>query len=114
MATAATLTVKQAIAGFGVSDMTLYAWRKGIPSRDPLPHVVEGRKVIMKLSEVKAWAKKYGLTFNESATAVSTEPVKTGPKATALAKAKAAAVVEKAKRATPPAKKAAKKAKAAA
>ena len=118
------LTTKQVMAGFNTSDMTVYTWRKGTTTRDPLPCTVDGRKVTFKDTDMKAWAKKYNLTFSlEAALKVAGAAVPTGPKPkTAIAakkvgksipvvvekvKAKVAAVVETAKRATPVGKKAA-------
>lgn len=92
------LTIKQIMAGFKVSDMTVYTWRQGTPGKDPLPHTLEGRKVIFKDSEVKAWAKKHGLTF-DAAAAGTVDVAKAGPKV--KADPKAAAKAETAKRKTP-------------
>ena len=93
------LTTKQLQAGFGVSDMTVWAWRAGTPTRDKLPTVKQGRAVLFKPAAVAAWAKKHELKFDLAA-AQKVKPPKPGPKAPS-AKAKGVAAVETAKRKTP-------------
>lgn len=93
------LTTKQLQAGFGVSDMTIWAWRAGTPTRAKLPTVKQGRAVLFKPADITAWAKKHKLKFDLAATQ-QVEAPKLGPKAPSV-KAKVAAVVETAKRKTP-------------
>lgn len=61
------LTIKDLIKVLGVSDQTVYNWR--VRSADALPTygVVTGgtTRVFAKLSAVKAWAKKWGITLVE-------------------------------------------------
>lgn len=76
----ALLTTKQVMAGFSVSDMTLWTWRKGSKARDALPHHKDGRSVGFKESEMKAYGKKYSLTWAPQAAADALTDVKPGPK----------------------------------
>ena len=80
---------------FGVSHMTIGAWRKGSTTRAPLPTVeIKGhpRLVGFKPSEVKTWAKKYGFMLSKDpALLLGSAIAKPGPKA------KASPVVKKAK-----------------
>lgn len=79
--TAPRLTVKQVMAGFKVSDMTIYTWRQGTAAREALPTHQDGNRVFFKEAEMVKWAKKYGLPF-DTAAANSLPAVKMGPKAT--------------------------------
>ena len=49
---------------FGVTTMTLYLWRKGTPTKAPLP-VVSGtdRRVSYKPRDVEIWARKNNVTL---------------------------------------------------
>jgi predicted DNA-binding transcriptional regulator AlpA len=78
-----TLTTKQLMAGFGVSDMTVFTWRKGTATKEPIPHTVDGRSVTFPVSEVKAWAKKHGVPFDLVKAEGSPDAEKPGPKAAA-------------------------------
>lgn len=91
------LTIKQLQAGFGgVSDVTIYGWRKKTGNRAQLPEHADGRSVYFKPHEIAAWAKKEGLTFNLDA-------------ALKVQKAEPAAKKAPAAKKTAPAKKAARK-----
>jgi hypothetical protein len=97
-----TFTIKQIMAGFSISDMTAFTWRKGTANRDPIPHTVEGRTVSFPAVEVKAWAKKYGLAFDSAKAEKAGQPEETKPgpkKTTAAAPAAKKAVAKKAARA---------------
>lgn len=101
----ASLTTRQVIAGFGVSDMSIWTWRKGNSVRDPLPIVKDGRSVRFPVDGVLAYSKKYRLPFSMSAARAVQAP-RPGPKATPVEdKPKVAKVV---KTATKPAVKASK------
>ena len=82
---AKTLTVKDLIAGFKVGHMTIFNWRQGTATKDPLPvDVDESGRVSAKPALVKAWAKKHSLTFTVPAeVGVTTKP---GPKPKVAAK----------------------------
>lgn len=89
------LTTKQVMAGFSVSDMTIYTWRQGSAARDKLPCHTEGNRVGFKATEMTRWAKKYGLTFDEAKAAAPVAEVKMGPKTTKAPAKKAAPVAKK-------------------
>ena len=82
------LSIKQLAQAFNVSTMTLYLWRQGTPTKDPLPCIVEdptaGKpRISFKIAPTKAWARKHGLEFavDPSALIASTEGrAKPGPK----------------------------------
>lgn len=76
-------TAKQLQVAFAVGHMTIYNWRQGTATRDPLPCEVdeETGRVAFPAASTKAWAKKYGLSFTEPSD--SGEASKPGPKATA-------------------------------
>lgn len=76
-------TAKQLQAAFAVGHMTIYNWRQGTATRDPLPCETdeESGRVTFPAASTKAWAKKYGLEFVEPTD--SGEASKPGPKATA-------------------------------
>ncbi len=84
------LTTKNLMAAFGVSHMTISAWRKGTTTREALPTVDTGpsRDVIFKEGPVKAWAKKHKVEIlDKEALVRQTVPVpKPGPKVKAPAK----------------------------
>lgn len=81
MATKQLLTTKQVMAGFSTSDMTIYSWRKGTPTKTVLPCVKVGASVRFEPAAMKAWAKEHGLKFSlEAALAVPAAKGKTGPK----------------------------------
>lgn len=85
------LTTKQLIAGFAVSDMSIYTWRQGTATRDKLPteHLPTGRKVQFDAKAVQDWAKKHGLPFDltKARSAGSEAAVKPGPKGKVVAAA---------------------------
>lgn len=76
----AELSTKDLQKGFGVGHMTVYNWRQGSATRDPLPANVDEKtkRVTFNKTDVKAWAKKYGLTFTEPTEKAA--EVKPGPK----------------------------------
>jgi hypothetical protein len=71
-------STKQAMAGFAVSDMTIYTWRN--QPADPLPSHKDGNKVVFKEAELVKWAKKTGRTFDAVKAAAGPVQAKTGPK----------------------------------
>jgi len=80
-----TMTIRQALAAFGVSAPCLHSWRKGTPTKDPLPVIIEDgqRGVLISVTAAKAWAKKHGVTFAQDPDAViAKEPasLKSGPR----------------------------------
>lgn len=87
MTTAKTLTTKSLMEAFGVSHMTINAWRKGTASKHPLPVVeTEGRAVLFKPADVKSWAKAHKVDVVAPAALVPglVEASKPGPKAKAV------------------------------
>jgi hypothetical protein len=64
------LTINQVAAAFGVSTMTLYLWRRGTPTKEPLPCTeVEGKgavRVGFRLPAIRAWAKRHRLALDEA------------------------------------------------
>ena len=97
----AQLNIKQIMAGFNTSDMTVYTWRQGTATRRALPHNVgEGRRVSFDEPEVKAWAKEYGLKFDSAAAKAANSVSVPGPKPKKMVAKKATP----AKRARPRAK----------
>lgn len=79
---AATLNTRQLMEAFGVGHMTIYNWRHGTPTKEELPFHQDGRNVSFKIGEVKAWARKHGVSFAKDPSkigdAVKSKP---GPKA---------------------------------
>lgn len=86
MASKNDLSTKDLQTAFKVGHMTIYNWRQGSATRDPLPcHVdEETKRVTFRKPEVKAWAKKYSLMFTEPTE--KAEEVKPGPKPKASTK----------------------------
>lgn len=88
MAIAKTLTTKQVQTAFGVAHMTIYTWRKGTSTREPLPFEVDDPKaaksrVSFKVAALKAWARKHKVDFvvdPQSLLDSDEVPVKPGPK----------------------------------
>ena len=78
------LSINDLARGFNVSTVSLHLWRKGTPTKEPLPHEVVTiggqRRVAFGVAATKAWAKKHGLEFNLDA-AKAGEVKKAGPKA---------------------------------
>ncbi len=95
------LTTKQVMAGFKVSDMTIFTWRGGTPTKDPLPSHQDGTRVYFKEAEMARWAKKNGVEWNAAEAMKVPGPAKTGPKP----EAKKVPVAKKVKAVPPPAKK---------
>ncbi len=84
------LTTKQVMAGFKVSDMTVFTWRGGTPTKEKLPSHQDGTRVYFKEAEMVRWAKKNGVEWNAAAAAKVPGPAKTGPKPEVKSPAKAA------------------------
>lgn len=82
------LSTKDLQAGFGVGHMTIYNWRAGTATKDPLPCEKDGSRVTFNLTSIKAWAKKYDLAFNPPTEKAA--EVKPGPKAKIPGKVKPA------------------------
>lgn len=91
------LNAKQVRTAFGISQVTLYLWRKGTEKRAPLPckEVMQGAaaRVGFKQADLEKWAKKHAVAikvpFAEVANAQALYQAKPGPKpATAPAAAK--------------------------
>lgn len=85
MSAAKYLSTKHLMQAFAVSHMSIYAWRLGTATKDPLPTLLLGqdqRSVAFSPSKVKAWAKKHGVEVVDAAAldpayeVVSTKPVK--------------------------------------
>jgi hypothetical protein len=74
------LTTKQVMAGFKVSDMTIFTWRQGTPTKEPLPCHADGNRVFFKEPEMVKWAKKNGVAWDATAALKAPGPAKTGPK----------------------------------
>jgi predicted DNA-binding transcriptional regulator AlpA len=71
MATSKTplLTIRQVMAGFAISDMTVYTYRQGTATKDLMPSHKDGARVGFKEAELVKWGKKYGLAWNTAAAA---------------------------------------------
>lgn len=82
MASKKSFNTRQVMAGFSVSDMTIFTWRTATKAREAIPHEISGRNVTFPEAAVKAWAKKYGKTFDVSKADAAPATSKTGPKAT--------------------------------
>ena len=90
MAKTQALTTKDLQAGFSVGHMTIFNWRKGSPTKAPLPSNTDSAgRVTFKAAEVKSWAKKHGLEF--TAPAEAAPEGKPGPKAKVVPTKKAKA-----------------------
>lgn len=82
------LNAKQVRTAFGISQVTLYLWRKGTEKRAPLPckEVVQGAaaRVGFKQADLEKWAKKHAVAikvpFAEVANAQALHQAKPGPK----------------------------------
>lgn len=93
MAAMKTMTIRQALAAFGVSAPCLHSWRKGTPTKEALPVLIEDgqRGVLISVTAAKAWAKKHNVTFAQDPDAViAKEPasLKSGPRPSTKAVAK--------------------------
>jgi hypothetical protein len=73
------IDTKQAQALFGVTAMTLWLWRSGTPTKEPMPYEKKGRSISYSLSKLKAWAKVHGVTMN-LADSKNVHQAKPGPK----------------------------------
>lgn len=73
------LTTKDLTDVFGVTPMTIFNWRRGTPTREPLPAENEGRRVFYRPARLKAWAKRHGIPLLRSLDE-STARGKPGPK----------------------------------
>jgi len=80
-----TISAKDVMAGFSIAHMTLYHWRQGTATKDPLPCDVNGRSVSFNLKKVQAWAKKHGVHF--ALPKQLSVPGRPGPKTTSAKKA---------------------------
>lgn len=105
---------KQVMAGFGVSDMTIFDWRRKGLGDEPLPCTIEGNRVSFAESDMKAWGKRHGRPFDSVAAAKVAGAAKPGPKVAAKAPAKKAAPVKKSAKVIPLKAKAPKRATASA
>lgn len=58
-----TLTTKNLQAAFGVSHMTISAWRKGTATRTPLPTSAASKPtaVLFNVGPTQKWASKHGI-----------------------------------------------------
>jgi len=93
MSTRNAITTKAIQQAFAVSHMTVHAWRKGTPSKDPLPVIETGtRDVLFKPADVKRWAKahKIDIVDAKALDPSNVDHAKPGPKAKAKAVVKAA------------------------
>jgi len=73
----ANLTTKQVMAIAGVSHMTVYVWRQGSETRDPLPTVEkEAPAVRIAPAKLKSWAKRYGIELKYDPVGVATGAMK--------------------------------------
>jgi hypothetical protein len=110
----ATLSIQQAVRGFGCSTQALLNWRRGTGTKKPLPvHTTQrgekGHGVFLKPHEVQAWAKKHGKTFDlDAALKAGEDTDKPAPKTDKVDRKKAPKAV--AKKVTPAKAPAAKKA----
>ncbi|UNA00841.1 DNA-binding protein [Edwardsiella phage vB_EpM_ZHS] len=89
MTTRNTITTKAVQQAFNVSHMTIHAWRKGGPNKEPLPVVSsDSRAVLFKPAEVKRWAKAHKIEIVDPTALVPGAEVATkpGPKAKAVVK----------------------------
>lgn len=86
MATAQKLTLKQTAAVFGVTLMCLSTWRKGTPTKDPLPVVQKrgSRFVEVPVSKLKKWAVSNDVSLAREIDDVladkALQPIKPGPR----------------------------------
>lgn len=85
-AVAALLTMKQVMAGFKVSDMTIFTWRKGTATRARLPSHAHGNRVLFKDAEMAKYAKTHGLVWDSAAAVKAVASAKMGPKTAPAAK----------------------------
>lgn len=82
------LNAKQVRTAFGISQVTLYLWRKGTEKRAPLPckEIMQGAaaRVGFKQADLEKWAKKHAVAikvpFAEVAAEQGLHQAKPGPK----------------------------------
>lgn len=48
---------------FDVTAMSLYLWKKGTPTKAPLPHIKKGREVRYPVAKVMSWARRHEVTL---------------------------------------------------
>lgn len=88
MSTTHPLNAKQVRTAFGISQVTLYLWRKGTEKRAPLPckAIMQGgaSRVGFKQADLEKWAKKHGVAVKVPFAEVTQEQglyqAKPGPK----------------------------------
>lgn len=85
MATKA-MTIRQALRAFGVSPPCLHSWRRGTPTKQPLPVIVKegSRNVLIGVTAARQWAKRHGVEFAvDPDVAMTSEQatLKSGPRA---------------------------------
>ncbi len=85
---AATLNTKQVMALAEVSHMTVYVWRAGSKTRDPLPAWEGARAGSVEFDprELKGWASKYGIELKADPVGVANGTVKLPAKKSKQAK----------------------------
>jgi len=74
------------MAGFGVSDMTVYTYRQGTSTKDPLPSLKNGTSVGFDEATMVKWGKKYGVPFDAAAALKVPGSAQRGPKPPVVAK----------------------------
>lgn len=87
---AKSFTTKQMQAGFDCGHMTIYNWRQGTATKDPLPCNVDGGRVTFPAAQVVSWAKKHGVAFDATRAESGECASKPGPKPKVTAAAKKA------------------------
>ena len=103
------LTINQACAVFGVTPMSLGAWRRGSATRSPMPYKVQkgGRAVTIPVVKAMSWADKHGVPVVRAVDEVLADPVlapkKSGPRACRSKPVMAPPIIfSRARRGTPP------------
>lgn len=76
------MTLKQAADAFGVTNMTIFSWRKAAAGRDPLPVILKegSNRVFVPIAKARAWATKYNLAFKLDGIEEAGRQTKPGPK----------------------------------
>lgn len=79
------LTIKQAAEAFGVTVMTIFMWRKGTPTRTPLPVEIDNPdaikpRVFVPVTSARKWAANHNLVFDPSGVIQHGMATKPGPK----------------------------------
>lgn len=57
------LTLNQTARAFGVSLMSLYLWRQGTATKEPLPTVESDGRQVVDAKVARTWASLHGLKF---------------------------------------------------